>query len=282
MDMAEFFSHMEEGIAARSRQAGFVAHAGDRGENREEVLRDFLSGHLPKRYGVVKGEVVTKEGLHSHAADVIIYDSVNCPVLYSGQTAVVPIEGVYGVIEVKSRLSKQELQDAASKIESFKRLAPRDLSVIQTREYVTLHRPSRPFGMILAYELADNSLESLTANLEEEHRRIHDVNYFINLVCVLGAGVLYIEQANVSLGEKHIMLGTDELVDLIVLNEKRRRNQEEFDEIYLRVVPKELGPLSFGRFFVYLLLTLSRIKLGIPDLGRYLDPEAPMLIHRES
>jgi hypothetical protein len=176
MDMAEFFSHMEEGIAARSRQAGFVAHAGDRGENREEVLRDFLSGHLPKRYGVVKGEVVTKEGLHSHAADVIIYDSVNCPVLYSGQTAVVPIEGVYGVIEVKSRLSKQELQDAASKIESFKRLAPRDLSVIQTREYVTLHRPSRPFGMILAYELADNSLESLTANLEEEHRRIHDVN----------------------------------------------------------------------------------------------------------
>jgi hypothetical protein len=282
MDMAEFFSHIEEGIAARSRQAGFVAHAGDRGENREEVLRDFLSGHLPKRYGVVKGEVVTKEGLHSHAADVIIYDSVNCPVLYSGQTAVVPIEGVYGVIEVKSRLSKQELQDAASKIESFKRLAPRDLSVIQTREYVTLHRPSRPFGMILAYELADNSLESLTANLEEEHRRIHDVNYFINLVCVLGAGVLYIEQANVSLGEKHIMLGTDELVDLIVLNEKRRRNQEDFDEIYLRAVPKELGALSFGRFFVYLLLTLSRSKLGIPDLGRYLDPEAPMLIHRES
>ena len=71
-------------------------------------------------------------------------------------------------------------------------------------------------------------------------------------------------------------------MDVILLNQKRRRNQEEFDEIYLRVVANELGASSFGRFFVYLLLTLYRIKLGVPDLGRYLDPETPMLIHRES
>ena len=73
--------------------------------------------------------------------DIIIHDALNAPVLFKGKTAVVPIESVYGIIEVKSSLSKTELLDTLAKIQAFKRLAPRDLSVIQTREYVTVHRP---------------------------------------------------------------------------------------------------------------------------------------------
>ena len=34
------------------------------------------------------------------------------------------MEGVYGIIEVKSTLSKSEFVDAAKKIEAFKKLAP--------------------------------------------------------------------------------------------------------------------------------------------------------------
>jgi len=90
--------------------------------------------------------VITRSGEQSHAADVIIYDADSGPVLYSGDTKILPVEAVYGIIEVKSRLSKAEFIDASKKVEAFKRLAPRDLSVIQTREYVTVHRPSRPFG----------------------------------------------------------------------------------------------------------------------------------------
>jgi hypothetical protein len=142
----------------------------------------FLAEHLPRRYGVTKGEVVTKSGDQSHSADVIVYDAMNCPVLYSGATTVLPIEGVYGIIEVKSTMSKVEFGDASKKIEAFKRLAPRDLSVIQTREYVTVHRPSRPFGIAFGYSLSDNSLESLRSNFDERHREIHDVNYFVNLL----------------------------------------------------------------------------------------------------
>jgi hypothetical protein len=41
-----------------------VQHAGDRGGNREEILRTFLSQHLPAKYGVTKGELVAKSGVH--------------------------------------------------------------------------------------------------------------------------------------------------------------------------------------------------------------------------
>ena len=45
------------------------------GENREVLLREFLAEHLPRRYGVAKGEIVTRQGDQSHSADVIVYDN---------------------------------------------------------------------------------------------------------------------------------------------------------------------------------------------------------------
>ena len=282
MDIKEFFGHVEQTMLARFHQAGFIQHSGDKGENRETILRNFLTAHLPRKYGVTKGEVVTKDGKRSHAADVIIYDATNCPVLYVEQTAILPIEGVYGVMEVKSRLSKSELLNAIGKIESFKRLAPRDLSVIETREYVTVHRPSRPFGIVLGYQLDGNSLSSLAENWETENKRIHDVNYFTNLVSVLGVGLLRYEKVNLSRGEKEPLLDTDAFVNLILTTQKRLANKEPVDEIVTRIIQEEVEMRTFGRFMVYLLIILSRMRLGVPDLGRYLDPDLPMMITRES
>ena len=104
--------------------------------------------------------------------DILIYDKINCPVLYAGETKVLPIESVYGGIEVKSRLSKAEFADAVDRIAKFKDLAPRDLSVIQTREYTTVHRPSRPFGIVFGFDLGDNSLQSLLQNFDELNKDI--------------------------------------------------------------------------------------------------------------
>ncbi len=263
MDMQAFFSSVEDSMLALYRQAEVVRHSGDRGENREQDLRDFLLKHLPKKYGVTK------------------YDALNCPVLYSQRTAVLPVEGIYGIIEVKTKLSKSEFQDDIKKIERFKNLAPRDLSVIQTREYSTVHRPTRPFGAIFGYELADNSLNSLLLNYSEECERIHDVNYFTNLVAVLGVGLIHFEKIDWELGEKTLLLDTDEFVNLVLTIEKRRRNNEEIPFMY-RLIADAAMDKTFGRFFIYLLLMLERMKLGTPDLGRYFDPSLPLQITRES
>ena len=280
--LPKLFASIEATMLARFREAGFIKHAGDKGENREHILREFLANHLPKKYGVTKGEIITKDGKRSHSADVIIYDAVNCPILYSEKTSIVPMEGVYGVIEVKSSLSKAEFINAARQVESFKRLAPRDLGVIETRQYVTVHRPSRPFGIVVGFDFGGNSLESLKANWQELNSEIHDVNYFVNYLCVLGEGLLRYEKVNLSLGDKTLLIDTDEFVNLVLTQHKRAACKEEHDEILLRVVSENLKEGTFGRFFVYLLVLLSRMKVNAPDLAQYVDPDLPLTIVRES
>lgn len=281
MSVDKLFSLIEKTMLARFEESGIVKHNGDKGENREELLVNFLKEHLPKRYGVVKGEVITKEGNRSHAVDIIIYDTVNCPILYAGKTVIVPIEGVYGIIEVKSSLSKTEFDDAARKIESFKKLAPRELGIIETRDYVTLHRASRPFGIVFGFQLSGNSLDSLKKNWMAQCKAVHDVNFFCNLICVLGSGVLHYESVNLTMGEKHLLLDTDEFVKLILTGQKRLNNSEEQDEIILRIVKEGAEDQTFGRFFTYLLIMLTKMKLNTPDISRYIDPNLPLSIVRE-
>lgn len=281
MDLNELFSSIETTMLSRFKESGFINHSGDKGENREEFLMDFLIKHLPKRYGVTKGEVITKEGSRSHAIDIIIYDAVNCPVLYAGKTSILPIEGVYGIIEVKSSLSKTEFDDAAGKITSFKKLAPRDLGVIATREYATVHRASMPFGIVFGFQLSGNSLDSLKNNWTAHSRAVHDVNFFCNLVCVLGQGLLRYESVNLTKGEKNLLLDTDEFVNLVLTAHKREANSEEQDEVLLRIIKEGAKDRTFGRFFTYLLIMLTRMKLNVPDLGRYIDPELPITVVRE-
>jgi hypothetical protein len=282
MNLPEFFARVEETLLARFRESGFVSHPGDKGENREEILREFLLQHLPKKYGVLKGEIITPAGERTHSADIIIYDALSAPVLYRGKTAVVPIESVYGIIEVKSSLSKAELLDTTAKIEAFKKLVPLDLSVIQTREYFTVHRPSRPFGIALGYQLAGNSLDSLAENWMAENARIHDVNYFANVIAVLGSGLLRYEVVNLNRGTKELLVDTDQFVNLVLTAQKRAANNETSDEVVLRIAKEAAAERTLGRVFVYLLIMLERMKLSVPDLGRYLDPDLPNMITRES
>ena len=125
-------------------------------------------------------------------------------------------------------------------------------------------------------------MDSLSENWEEGNKRIYDVNFFTNLVSVLGEGLLRYEKANLSRGEKEPLLDTDQFVNLVLTSKKRIARKEPVDEIVIRIVQEKLGMRTFGRFFLYLLMMLSRMKLGVPDLGRYLDPDLPMMITRES
>lgn len=278
--VSSLFLSIESSISAQFETSKIISHSGDKGENREQFLIDFLSKHLPKRYGVVKGQVINKHGEISHAIDIIIYDAVNSPLFFSEKTAILPVEGVYGIIEVKSSLSKSEFLDAASKIDSFKKMAPRDLGVIATDEYVTVHSPSRPFGVVFGYGLSDNSLDSLSNNWREQCNSVYSVNYFVNYIFVLKQGLLRYEKVNFSTGEKDILISTDEFVDLVLSQKQKESQGVERDEIILRVIKETMSDGSFGRFFVYLLILLGGMKLNVPDLSQYIDNNLPIMVVR--
>jgi hypothetical protein len=71
------------------------------------------------------GEIVSVSGRVSNECDIIIFDQNTPPFLIAGEGAVVPNECTYGVVEVKTRLTKQELFNACDKIRRAKILEKR-------------------------------------------------------------------------------------------------------------------------------------------------------------
>ena len=55
-----------------------IAHPGELGTDREEVVRSFLRAYLPKRFEISTGFVFDASGLVSKQIDVIIADSLVC------------------------------------------------------------------------------------------------------------------------------------------------------------------------------------------------------------
>ena len=111
MDQFDFGSFLEctgKEIQAKLERAGFYRHPSGIGDRREEIVRDVLSDVLPPRFELRKGKIVDSQGKLSREFDVIISERADVvpPMLIAGRH-VVPVETVYGVIEVKSSLTKE-------------------------------------------------------------------------------------------------------------------------------------------------------------------------------
>jgi len=171
-----------------------IKHSGSKGTFRENTLRTFLSeGRLPSKYGIGSGEIVGRvRDTSSRQCDVVIYDALNgVKLLYDESIQVFPIDCVYGIIEVKSGLSKTELIDSLEKIKIFKAMAPvGHVSQHLGGGFTMFHPRPHPFGLVFAYGLAGNSLDSLLKNLKEWEADT-PAALWPNYVCVLEAGVIY-------------------------------------------------------------------------------------------
>ncbi|MBI4506439.1 MAG: hypothetical protein HY691_12955 [Chloroflexi bacterium] len=100
-----------------------IGHAGLKGANREKIVSQFIRDYLPQSLDVSTGQVVDADGNLSRQLDIIISDAARTPIFYrSGDTRVVPIEGVYAVIEVKSHLDAKQLGRAFTNMRSVRKL----------------------------------------------------------------------------------------------------------------------------------------------------------------
>jgi hypothetical protein len=192
MDVKKVFRGISSKLSSDFEISSEINHNGNKGAYRESALREFLlSGRLPKRFGIGSGEIIGPARNVSKQSDLIIYDQLDgVSLIYDENIQVYPVECVFGVIEVKSRLSKAELIMSLNNIKSVKSLAPEEVFTKNPNAWMTVtqERP-RPFGIIFAYSLAGNSLESLRENLAEWEKE-NDQRYWPNLVVVLGEGIL--------------------------------------------------------------------------------------------
>lgn len=171
--------------------AGF-GHHGLRGSHREDVLRKFLSeGRLPKQYAIGNGEIISSYSQTSKQTDLIIYD-LNKSIIFEATDTlqIFPIESVYGVIEVKSKLSKAKLKEGLDNIKSIKEIyTSTTVTKKLGKSAAAFYQTNPPFGVIFAYDLGGNSLDSLRKNLSEWCKN-NPPNVWPNLICILNKGII--------------------------------------------------------------------------------------------
>ena len=137
--LSDYMSDVAEEMAWRSAKIrrDFAQHHQSAGENREGLVREFLEDHLPSRFGVDTGFVFSSDGRFSKQADLLIVDKENNAPLHSSyRHRLWPVESVYALIEVKTRLSPRELDDAISKGRRFKSLS-RDFCDVRTAPHIS-------------------------------------------------------------------------------------------------------------------------------------------------
>lgn len=97
-----------------------LPHEGLKGSENEQALADVLRSFLPSRYGIeVNALVIDREGAVSRQCDIVIYDDVQFPKYLR---KVYPIETVFAVIEVKTEISKQQIDIALQNEAALRKL----------------------------------------------------------------------------------------------------------------------------------------------------------------
>lgn len=106
----------------------FATHKPSAGTNREGVVASFLSEYLPKKYAISSGLILSKSGVFSKQADIIVADKMsNVPLFGESKEKIWLVESVYSLIEVKTQFTPSNLRDSLEKCERFKSL-PREYS----------------------------------------------------------------------------------------------------------------------------------------------------------
>ncbi|SFB07653.1 DUF6602 domain-containing protein [Azotobacter beijerinckii] len=103
-----------------------IAHAGEKGRDLEFHVRRLLRDLLPAEYGLTTGFVAHEQNgtvTLSNQLDLIIYDSVRySPLVHLESCDVLPLEAVYGYVEVKAAIrssSRQAKQPAGDTLDGI-------------------------------------------------------------------------------------------------------------------------------------------------------------------
>jgi hypothetical protein len=252
VNVRKLFGDAAASMAAKFEESTAFTHQGAKGSNREEILRAFLRERVPERFGIARGQIVGPDSPDSRESDVILYDKNICaPILPSRDAQIFPVEGVSGIIEVKSTLTKNELIDGLGKIADFKKLVPKSYVRWRNAGMSGSRLREHPFGVIFAYQLGGNSLESLAANLREYESSLQDPGLTANIIVVLNEGLIVHKN-------RHIYR------DVLVTDALREQPY--------RTLPLKYSTATLFEFYTMLLDLLMNTQLDVVELSRYSPP----------
>jgi len=164
-------------------------HPGEKGNEAENVVRDFLNHHLPQRFRATSGIIIDTANSLSPQTDVIIYDALVSPVYrYSEEMLMLPLDTVAAVIEVKSRLNKKEIEDGYEKIAACKRLKKTPVSGGDQQATGSELRSVATYGVIFGFT-SDTSLATLAQHAENLNSK-YEPSAWPDLIVLLDSGTI--------------------------------------------------------------------------------------------
>ncbi len=245
-------------MAADFEDSKLFTHSGDKGEFREQIIKNFLRPFLPTCYGIGSGQVFSADGTSSDQVDIVLYDEIFSNVLFRNiANSLFPCESVYGTIEVKSVLSTEELEKSIANIASVKRLQrvasdPLDITPISRISFsgditfASSHVSNPYLGIIFSYDglLPETVIASLRTHLSANDCPIESLPNYVFLYR-RGATILRVLQE-----------GT---------NAKIAAPGEPFNNYAMQLTGQDTLPL----FFLTLNAILNSLKLRAPDFVQY-------------
>ena len=119
------------GALEMAKAAKGISHKGLKGRVTEILVSELFRPLLPADIGIASGQIVDNKGNLSRQQDVILFDrSILPPFSFDPSAAVIPIEAVLYVIEIKATLTLGALTEAhesASELDDFRYLPAHQL-----------------------------------------------------------------------------------------------------------------------------------------------------------
>ena len=175
-------------------------HKGVKGNCREEDLISVIRDCLPNCYGLKSGEIFDQYDNISNQIDVVIYDNVYSNYFKKdSSTSLFPCESIYGSIEVKSYLNKDEFDKAIKNIKSVRQLKRADSNILDITPLRRLNFDDKQFklndigrhneyvNVIFAYDSVSN--ESIIDYLDELKNQ--DLDLLPTFIYVHKKGMIY-------------------------------------------------------------------------------------------
>jgi len=104
-------------IIQRYNSTIHIDHAVTKGTGRESCLIEVLKDIVPTWIGVSTGIAFDRSGKQSPQLDIVLYNKNTMPSFFQEKTGFFPIDSIVYIIEVKSRLTSQELDDTVKKFD---------------------------------------------------------------------------------------------------------------------------------------------------------------------
>lgn len=162
----------------------YKKHPGKLGEAREIILQNFFSTYLPKSLSVGSGFTLISDTLISTEQDIIIFDALHSPVLFpNNRSAIYPHTAVRCLIEVKSNLSKQEIEKSVRKAQLVKQ-AWREAPISPMAQSTSILEP-----LVCLFGFNGPELKVLKESIIEVQKEIAEQDR-LDLTCLLGSGIL--------------------------------------------------------------------------------------------